>query len=172
MEENMRFEIRRTFDLSQDQAREVAFSAAGNAIGVLRNQKSIIRRVSVEPNEPPITFDGLGGRPTYSLILGDLSAAIASGQRARLIEIREMAKTSREGCEAMGDIAALWAAIKRVAAALLAYGELSLDQLLELVPDVVTSLPSKAFPASQPTPDRKTSKQSGYRTDGNYGYKS
>jgi hypothetical protein len=138
----MRFEIRRTFNLNQDQAREAAFKAAGNAIGVLRSQRSIIKRVSIEPNEPPVTFEGLGGRQQYSLVLGDLSAAIASGQRARLIEIREMARTSLDGREAMADIAALWPAIKRVAAALLAYGELSLDWLLELAPDVATSVPS------------------------------
>jgi hypothetical protein len=44
----------------------------------------------------------------YSLILGDLSAALASGQRERLVEIREIAKTSLNGCEAMGDLASLW----------------------------------------------------------------
>jgi len=95
-----------------------------------------------------VTFEGLGGRQQYSFVLGDLSAAIASGQRARIIEIREMAKTSREGCEAMADIAALWPYIKQAAAALLAYGELNLERLLELGPGemlstVATSLPSE-----------------------------
>jgi hypothetical protein len=140
----MRIEIRRTFDLSEGQARESAFRAAGNAIGVLRSQRAIIKRVSIAPEEPPLTFEGLGGRLQFSLILGDLSAAIASGERARLLEIRETSRASREGCEAMGEIAALWPAIKRVAAALLAYGELTLELLLELVPDVATFVPRYA----------------------------
>jgi hypothetical protein len=108
----MRFEIRRTFNLSEEQARGAAFRAAGNAVGVLRNQRSIIKRVSIEPNEPSVTIEGLGVRLSYSLILGDLPAAIASGQRALLIEIRDTAKTSLDACEAMGDIAALWTLIK------------------------------------------------------------
>jgi hypothetical protein len=155
----MRVDIRRTFNLSEEQAREAAFRAAGNAVGVLRKQRSIIKRVSIEPHEPAVTFEGLGGRQQYSLVLGDLSAAVASGQWARLIEIREIAKTSLDGCEAMGDVAVLWPHIKRVAAALLAYGELSLERLLDLVPGEVLSTVTISPPSKMP----EQSANNGYR---------
>lgn len=135
--ETRTYTIKRSFELTEDEARSAAFYAAGRAVGtiVYNGGGDTITRVTIEPGpERPVWLEEWATSDEYDFFLGRLACARARNDRKHLSGHCDEARRHAKGRDAMEDVIRLWPAIIAVAHALLVYGDLSREQLLEILP--------------------------------------